>query len=103
MRPPPKQPPASLWDGLRSGEEQWVVFKKKHTPTLARYIRDVFNPNKALVTLYGETPQQAAIIKTYPIASITVPYDSSLTVAQRQELANALLDLYVMTHCASSE
>lgn len=102
MRPPSKQPPASLWDGLHSGEEQWVVFKKKHTPTLARYIRAVEDPKSARVTLYADNPVPI-LIGTYPVASITVPYDSSLTVAQRQELANALLDLYVMTHCASSE
>lgn len=102
MRPPPKQPPASLWDGMRPGSEQWVVFKPRTAPTSARYIRAVEDPKSARVTLYAENALHTPI-RTYPIASITVPYDSSLTVAQRQELANAMLDLYVMTHCASSE
>lgn len=98
MRPPSKQPPASLWEGMSPAHDQWVIIKPGAVPTGARYTRMLHDIKLAKVTLYGEHPPTL-----YVVASITVPYDGSLTVAQRQELANAMLDLYVMTHCASSE
>ena len=101
MRPPSKQPPASLWDGMHSGEEQWVV-RIPGVPKSARYIRDISDPQKAKVTLYRESPHNLWV-QSVAVASIAVPYDSSLTVAQRQELANAMLSLYVLTYCPSSE
>jgi hypothetical protein len=100
MAPPRKPPSASLWHDVFGVSQDWEVFGfGQARPSKARYTRHMSFPDLGTVTLYV----QDGAITVLPIARINVPHTPGMTPAQQQELANAMLQVYVIANCSSDD